>query len=135
GAVRFENVENLSGGSASDNFFVSAAGTLTGGISGGLGEDAVSGADKANAWTVTGAGAGTLNDVAFAGIESLVGGKGADRLRGRERRTVWRFTGSGTGQAGGTRFEGIETVEGSGSDTLDFSGYSTPVTVDIATAS
>src|SRR5581483_7741337 len=127
-------IENLSGGSGSDSFVFTGAGTLSGTIAGGAGEDSITGANRANAWTVTGTDAGTLNDIAYAGIENLIGGmdsdvfmlmaagglsgtiaggEGVDRLRGPERRTVWRLSGQGSGDVGGTRFSGIEDLEGS----------------------
>ncbi|HEX5216215.1 MAG TPA: OmpA family protein, partial [Vicinamibacterales bacterium] len=176
GAVAFAEIENLSGGSASDKFVFDDVGALTGVIAGGLGEDSLQGADKPNTWIVSDADAGTLNDVAFVGIEDLfggkdgdvfmvmaagglsgaiVGGEGADRIRGPERKTVWRFTGQGSGNAGGTRFTGIEDVQGGadedtfgfddaadfagtvdgggGTDSLDYAGWTSAVTVDLAT--
>ena len=139
GTVAFSEIENLSGGSGSDRFDFSAAGSLAGTITGGLGDDSIAGADKANTWTVSDVDAGTVNDVAYASIENLFGGKdsdvfvvmaagglsgtmaggeGVDRVRGPERRTVWRLTGPGSGDVGGNRFSGVEALEGSGDDTL-----------------
>jgi Ca2+-binding RTX toxin-like protein len=140
GGVSFASVENLEGGSGNDTFVVSTDGGLTGLLSGGLGEDFVQGADKANTWTVTDPDAGTLNATAFASIENLLGGtdadvfvvmaagglsgtmaggEGVDRVRGPERKTVWRYTGQGSGDVGGTRFSGVEALQAGGDeDTL-----------------
>src|SRR5207244_2593296 len=70
----FAGVENLTGGAASDTFTWVAGGSLSGAVSGGLGDDTLVGADLPNTWILTGAGAGTLNGQAFVGIENLVGG-------------------------------------------------------------
>src|SRR5438445_815358 len=70
----FAGVENLTGGASADIFKWMAGGSVSGVVSGGLGNDTLIGADTPNTWTLTGVGAGMLNGQAFAGIENLVGG-------------------------------------------------------------
>src|SRR5206468_1882137 len=71
----FAGVENLTGGAAADTFIWAAGGSLSGVVSGGLGDDTLVGADTPNTWTLTDVGAGTLNGQSFTGIENLVGGE------------------------------------------------------------
>jgi Ca2+-binding RTX toxin-like protein len=140
GTVTFESFENVTGGSGSDSFVFTAEAHLEGLITGGLGFDSIFGADRANAWILDGENAGSLNDLAFAGVEELFGGNGEDvftllaagglagtahggggqdRLRGPERKTVWRYNGGGSGDAGGVKFTGMASLEGGGEeDTL-----------------
>ena len=146
----FEQIENLSGGAASDRFVFTSQGSLSGLVAGGLGIDEVAAANGPNRWVIDASDAGTLNDQGFVEIENLTGGDdsdafellapgalsgtaagglGADRFRGPERKTVWRFTGNGAGNAGGTRFSGMEAVDGGGGqdsfaieDGADFAG-------------
>ena len=133
----FSNIENLSGGSGADRFVFTGAGTLAGGIDGGEGSDTLVGADRSNQWNVTGSDAGTLDAMAYVGIESLLGGSesdvftlmaaglasggiegglGADTVRGPQRKTLWRFSGAGKGSAGGVAFSGVEAVQGASDD-------------------
>ncbi len=79
----FIDMPNLTGGTAADNFTLTGAGNITGIITGGgTGIDTVTGDNEVNAWSITGAGIGTLTDSAganaFTGIENLTGGTGID---------------------------------------------------------
>ena len=115
--LSFNNIENLLGGIADDEFLLISAGGLSG---------------------------------------LITGGQGSDRIRGPERKTVWRFSGTGKGTADGSRFDGVEAVQGgsdddlfafdeganfggsvdggAGRDTLDYSDYTSAVSVDLAAA-
>jgi hypothetical protein len=80
----------------------------------GSGTDTVVGPALGAFWSLTGSGVVELEGVVVSGIENLAGGVAAD---------VFAFTG---GSVSGT------VDGGAGSDTLDFSSYPTPVTVDLA---
>ena len=88
---------------------------------GGAGSDTIQGPDTAITWNLSGAGAGTLggpSGLSFTGVEKLVGGAGQD---------TFVFP-------NGVSFGG--TIDG-GSDaanTLDYSGWSSGVTVDLSTS-
>jgi acrosin len=75
--------ENLSGGSANDQFVFANGGSLTGTVAGNGGTDTVQGDDGGRTFAVTGAGSGTVSGIllgGFTGIENLIGGAGADTL-------------------------------------------------------
>src|SRR5207244_2627273 len=77
-SITFSEVENLTGGAASDTFVVAPDASLSGVLDGGAGSDTLVGADAENTWTISGSDAGTLNDLSFSGIENVTGGAGAD---------------------------------------------------------
>jgi hypothetical protein len=134
GGLTFTGIEKLIGGSATDNFIVGPTGSLSGMLSGGGGEDSLTGPDAANTWQVTDADAGTLNGLVFTAIETLIGGlqqdgftmvltgfmtggivgrAGSDRLRGADNRdNRWLITGTNSGQLNGSDFSGIQYLEG-----------------------
>jgi hypothetical protein len=75
--------EDLSGGSATDQFVFADGGSLTGTVAGNAGTDTVQGDGGGRTFAVTGAGSGTVSGIltaGFTGIENLVGGAGADIL-------------------------------------------------------
>src|SRR2546427_407858 len=113
----FARVENLTGGAAADTFIWAAGGSLSGVVSGGLGDDTLVGADTPNTWTLTGVGAGTLNGQSFTGIENLVGGEDSDRFVFAGGSVTGRIDGRG------------------GVNTLDYSAATLAVTVDLTTGS
>src|SRR3989441_1035564 len=136
-SVTFRGIESLVGGSESDTFVLGPSGKITGRISGGDGDDVVVASDSPNAWTITDPDAGTLNGVAFSGIETaqggagedifvvtvagllaggLLGGPGLDRVRGAEQRNVWRVTSRNSGKLNGLGFTGIESLTGGSGD-------------------
>src|SRR5205807_481723 len=94
-----------------------AALTLVGGGSG----DTLAGSDAGNTFTILGSNAGILygsaypSSVVFSQIGNLLAGSGGD---------TFRF-------ADGALLTG--NIVGGGSDTLDYSAYSTSVTVDLQT--
>src|SRR5437899_4255246 len=113
----FARVENLTGGAAADTFIWAAGGSLSGVVSGGLGDDTLVGADTPNTWTLTGVGAGTLNGQSFTGSENLVGGEASDRSVFAGGSVTGRIDGRG------------------GVNTLDYSAATLAVTVDLTTGS
>ncbi len=109
----FTHIGNLTGGTGTDSFTLSG-GTLSGAINGGAGSNSLTGADVANAWTINGTDAGSVTGVGggFNSIGTLIGGSVADN-----------FSFIGTAVLSGPVDGGL------GSDTIDFSGYATPVSV------
>jgi len=94
------------------------SGSIAGG--GGAGVDALVVTDGTNAWTVSGANAGTLNvSTSFSGIETLTGGTGTDTLTGPNAATAWSITGANAVTVDGMDASSIEAlVGGTGSDTF-----------------
>ncbi|MBI4843391.1 MAG: hypothetical protein HY809_03580 [Nitrospirae bacterium] len=70
---------NVSGDGAS-NIFDIGAGSITGTLAGGAGDDTLEDSSGANIWTITGANIGTVTDVTggWSGFENLTGGTGND---------------------------------------------------------
>jgi hypothetical protein len=91
----FVNVQNLLGGSGPDTFVFSGSGALTGGISGGAGNNLIFGNDSGDNFIINGPDSGTiaglLGTKGFANIGSLHGGLADDT-----------FTFFGAGQLSGT---------------------------------
>ena len=137
--LRFDSVEQLTGGTADDIFRVtgSLSGALGGGAGGlngggGAGVDTLVAGDVANTWTLTGAGAGTMHATAdtdpthvthFAGFENLRGGSDIDNF---SVATAGALSGILDGGAPGTA-----TVV----DTVDFTAHAAGITIDLQTAS
>jgi len=77
----FTNVENLQGGSAVDSFTFGPGSSLSGTVTGGAGNDTLTGDNVGRTYSVTGSDAGTVVGLsAFTGIENLVAGSGPDSL-------------------------------------------------------
>src|SRR5262249_46330826 len=104
----------LAGGDGNDTFILGSTQGATTTIDGGNGTDTVQGANVANTWTISGAGAGNVNGIVFSNVESLTGGTAND---------TFNFCGSGSiaGAIDG----------GTGTNTLDYSLYATGVTVNL----
>jgi hypothetical protein len=145
GTAGISGIENFTGGSGNDHITGDAnANVINGGggndvLVGGGGADlfvvgptqaaattisdtgplaTIEGPNAANVWAVTGADAGNLNGIAFTGIANLVGGTGTDDFK--------------INSAGGL----VGTVNGgpgAAVNTLDYSGRTTPILVNMAT--
>jgi hypothetical protein len=77
----FANFESVNGLAGDDAFTVDSASTSTISLDGGTGTDSLSVANTdtaANSLTISGAGSGTLGNVTFSGLESIVLGSGGD---------------------------------------------------------
>lgn len=74
GGITFSNIANVSGGNNNDNFTL--AGNFTGSLSGGAGNNSLTGMNTANTWNITGANAGSVTNLGgtFANIQNLIGG-------------------------------------------------------------
>ena len=106
-------LDNVLHGGGGDDTFVATAGNDT--IDGGLGSDSLQAQDTANIWRLSGINTGTLNSQSFSAVEKLQGGADSDQFIVHD----------------GAQFDG-NVAGGLGSDTLDYSAYSTAVTVDRA---
>jgi hypothetical protein len=119
GGYSFSNFQNLTGGTANDAFNFSNGASLSGTVSGGGGIDTLNlGASTANLTVnITGANAGNVPGAvgAFAGIANVTTGSGNDAFVFSDGASL-----SGTVNGGG------------GTNTLNESAYSTPVTVNLA---
>jgi filamentous hemagglutinin family protein len=111
----FAGIQNLVGSDFGDTFTVSG-GTLSGNITGGSGNNFLVGDDGANTWNITGTNTGNVTGVnAFSNIQNLVGGSFTNDF-------VFADNTSISGSINGTSSSG---------NTVDYSGYSTPVTVTL----
>ena len=131
GIHTFSNLESLVGGAADDNFAFGPAGSLTGGVDGGGGNNAAvvndpsTGPYNNNTWTIDSADSGSLNGTAFTAIANLIGGKGADTFEFQPGGSVSGLVDGGTDDA---------QVNPAVTDKLDFSGLSDDLAVDLNAA-
>jgi Ca2+-binding RTX toxin-like protein len=88
-------------------------------ITGGGGSDTLLTNNGGHTINLTGHNAGNFDNITFSGIQSLVGGTGRDAFRFTNNSAVLDGTING----------------GGGGDFLDYSGYTIPVTVNLATGS
>ena len=132
--------------------------TFVGGTNGG---DAITGHNLTNAWTATGAAAGSLVNTngtfTFSAMENINGGSGTDTLNGQNAANTWNLTGAGSGNfTGGLGFTGMENLTGNsntdafvfaaggsvtgvvtgglGTDTLNYSAAVGPISVNLTTS-
>ena len=114
--LRFSGFENLTGGAESDTFELADGVGVAGDIDGGQGADTLDMSAYSAGLTVniTATDAGTAGDQGFTGVENLIGTQADDTLHMADAATL---TGTFAAQAG--------------SDTLDYSLYSTAVVCDL----
>jgi filamentous hemagglutinin family protein len=149
--LSFSSIENLTGGTGSDTFQFSNGVSFGGTIDGGLGTDTFNYSAYTTPVTVNLAAIGALN------IENVAGGSsGNDTLVGSNTANTWNITANNSGNVNGilgfSSFENLSggkasdtfrfsngafisgTLDGeAGSDTLDYSASTTPVTVNLGT--
>jgi len=119
-SVRFASFENLKGGSASDVFFFTAPGRLSGSIDGGAGTNVLNfgGHFTPVVFRLTGSDSGSVTaggaTASWTNISNLVGGLGNDFFIVGPNATL-------SGRING----------GGGSDTLDYSAFTTAVNADL----
>jgi hypothetical protein len=156
GNVTFSGVANLTGGTGNDTFTFNAAGSLSGTVNGGDGSNKLNyanygaavtvslptgtapatggfvniqsvtgsnslgntliGANTPNTWSITGVNAGTVSGIGFTAFANLTGGIDTD---------VFKFS-------NGKYVSGVINGGGGGA-WLDYSAYTTAVTVNLAT--
>jgi hypothetical protein len=86
-------------------------------IKGGPGSNTLLGPNSGNTWLVSGTNSGSLDQtISFGGVQNLVGGTGTDVFK----------VGAGKGLTGSIN-------GGGGGDWLDYSAWTTPVTVNLVT--
>ncbi len=107
---------NMLVGGASDDAFVLTGGSLSGTLDGGAGANSLTGDNVAATWTITGVNSGSVTGVSggFSNIQALNGGAANDHF-------VLGVGGAITGRLNGN----------GGTDTLDYSGFSGPVVVNL----
>jgi Ca2+-binding RTX toxin-like protein len=120
------------GGPISVNLATSQSSLVNGGAAGGFSGitslvgnanagNTLTAANTTNAWRITGPNAGKVNTFSFSAIGNLVGGTAND---------TFAFEGGGSLANGGSLTGTIDG--GGGTNTLDYSGYSGNVIVDLA---
>lgn len=151
----FSDVENLTGGTATDVFHISSAGSISGKINGGAGSNtldysAYGAPNMVNLATSTATAVGN-----FAGFQSYVG-TSASTLIGSNVTSTWNITGNSAGSVGTVSFNGVGNLTGgtgadtfafangakvsgkidggAGVDTLKYSLYTTAVTVNLTSS-
>jgi Ca2+-binding RTX toxin-like protein len=101
---------------AGDDSFTMAGDIGVAVVEAGDGADTIIGPDADTTWDITGPGAGSVSQVAFANVEALAGGGSADTFAFQD----------------GADFSGF-IDGGAGTNTLDYGLYTTAVVVDLAT--
>jgi hypothetical protein len=159
GLVTFAAMQNLTGGTGPDTFQLTGTGSISGNLTGGGGADELDySADGGQASTVN-LQTHTASRVGgtWSGITSLKGSSATgDTLIGPNAVTTWQITGTNAGNAGSFTFTATELVRGGtardtfqlspagtvlaldgggGGDWLDYTAFSTPVTVSLASGS
>jgi hypothetical protein len=111
----------INGGSGGNSFVVSATHAVSVTLNGGSGTNTLTGPNVSTTWIINAANAGTLSNVTFNHIANLVGGTGVD---------VFQL--AAAGKVASIRGGGAPAGQG---DWLDYSSFTTPVTVNLATGS
>ena len=154
--IVFTAIANLLGGSGTDTFKLTSTGSLSGKVDGGSGgTDTLDYSGRSAAVTVNLASLMATATGGFANIDKLVGStSNSDKLVGPNLTNTWSITGANSGTVGSFSFSGVENLTGgSGADTfhfsngksvsgkidggggtnwLDYSSYTTSVSVDLS---
>ena len=136
-SLGFSGFETLTGGSANDTFAFAGSYTFTGSLNGGAGTDSFDYSAYDTAITLnlqTGIISG-LNG-SFSGVEGIIGSASTlDTITGTNAGAVYNITGNGTGNINGSfSFSSVENLNGgSGTDTLNYSGYGAAITLNLET--
>jgi len=150
----FVSIENLTGGTAVDQFLFADAATLTGAIDGGDGDDVLDYTAYTTPVEVNLANGTSTGLAGHTSIERFVGGSAGDTLIGYNIPNTWDIAAQNAGTLGGVSFQGFENLTGgsdddafvfadaagvdgvidgaTGSDTLDFTAYTSAVEVNLA---
>jgi hypothetical protein len=158
GTFSFSAIEKLTGGTSTDAFKLTSAGSVSGKVDGGAGVNTLDySGDGGAAVTVNLASSSASRTGGFAHIQKLVGSSSAaDTLIGPNTTNTWTLTGANAGTVGAFSFSAVENLTGGsgldlfifsagksvsgkidggggGNDWLDYAAYTTPVTVNLAT--
>ena len=111
--LEFTNMEVLTGSTLNDTFRFAAGAAGFTSLNGGTGTDTVTSTTGTNSFTISATvGSGTLNNIAFTGIEAYRGESTSDALVGRSVANTWNLTEDQGGTIGTLEFYGIETLQG-----------------------
>jgi filamentous hemagglutinin family protein len=132
-SLRFENFSHLAGGLDNDTFAFISGGSITGDLQGSLGTNSLDyrGYSSSVGFNLADFSATGLSD--FSDIDNIIGSLDThDYIQGSGGNDRFEMTGDRAGQVNGITFSGFESIEGAaGTDTLDYSRYSTGITVNL----
>src|SRR5207302_9454860 len=115
--VTFTGFGTLAGGNLPNTYQVSSGASLSGVLNGGGGFNTIVGPNAVTTWTISGANKGFIRGVvAFFNVQNLLGGTAGN---------TFAFIANGARESGAV-------YGNAGSDTLDFSALTSPVTVNLA---
>ncbi|MBI4970601.1 MAG: hypothetical protein HZC17_02035, partial [Candidatus Omnitrophica bacterium] len=145
--------EVLQGGSANDRFVFADGASLTGVIDGGGGVNTMDYSAYTTPVTLNLASSTATAVNGFSNIGSFIGGSTSDFITAPNTNNIWHLTGIDSGDVNGISYSMIENLTGGtasdtfifsdqmgitgilngagGTDVLDYSAYTTPVTVDL----
>ena len=129
----FSGFETLIGGSANDIFALEGAGSFSGMVNGGAGDDRISYTAYGSSAEVN-LGAGTATALGgYTSIEGALGSVYSDTLIGTAGNDTFNVTADGSGVVNGFfSFSAFETLDGAlGTDVLSHAGYATAVVLDL----
>jgi len=156
GALAFAAFQNLTGGATNDTFAFLAGGSIAGNLKGGapvntLDYSGYGSPVTLNLQTKTATGIGGT----WAGIQDFIGTGTTDTLLGANANSTWSIAGANAGTVGAYSFAGFPNLTGGtgnstfkfaagasmtgtitgggGTNTLDYSAYGSPVTVNLQT--
>jgi hypothetical protein len=153
----FTGIANLTGGASTDTFKIGPSGRILGTAAGGAGVNTLDYSSHGTTAVTFNIANGTATNVtAFSAITSVVGSAStADALTGANVATLFSITGANAGTAGPVKVSGVENLTGGtgndifkvnagaslagkiaggvGTDSLNYSAYGSPVTVNLAT--
>jgi Ca2+-binding RTX toxin-like protein len=127
GTLKFEGVENLTGGSGKDKFTVATAGSLSGAIDGGTGSNTLDYTGHAGPVTVTltslTGGTATGVGTTFSNVATLVG-SGNTKLVAPNSGVLFNLGPNDAGTIGSFAFSKVASLTGgTGADTLKLNGF------------
>ena len=155
--VAFTSFENLNGGAGNDTFAFQPGGSVSGNLNGGGGTNTLDYSALAGPITVNLSSGVVAPDVAglIQNVTSFVGSAGLDTLVGPATSSIYTVTGANAGTVGAYTFSSFENLTGGpandvfvfqpggslaggidgggGTNTLDYSFYGGPVSVNLAT--
>ncbi|MFK8185780.1 MAG: CHAT domain-containing protein [Phormidesmis sp.] len=136
-SIDFNNFSNLVGNALDDTFNFTNSSSLSGTIDGAGGSNSINYAAFTNSVVIdleTNSASGVAG---FSEISTLIGSTNNDTLRGSNLNETFFISGLNSGNIDGainfSSFELLDAQAGS-QDTLNFSNYTTPVEVNLATA-
>ena len=155
--IAYQNIANLTGGNVSDTFTITPTGAILGNLTGVAPTSTLDFSQYGKAISVNLQSA-TANAIkgTVTNITSFVGSGTNDTLIGANAATTWTITGSNSGTVGGLAFSAFRNLTGGsvndtfvfmpggaltgnlnaglGANTLDDSGFGSPVTVNLQTS-